>query len=625
MAEEAPGADFPVVEEVTTELFSTAVSEEKLEEARLKSHRRLFGSSNVFLHLVDRQCQQKPSSLQDIVQEKITKLYEHGLNSLSREEWEGAVITFSKAIALDPERGDLYVKRAEAFLHLCDFQSAVLNLQKALSITPGQAEVEALLAFTLYLQGQCLYEQGRYLDALESFTQGAELQPGNSHFVIRSISCLSALGRPEDCIRLVNKQLEEDRQNPDLYVLRARLYDHLNKATLCYQDVQRALALDPPHHEAHALLEKLASRAEEAKAKAINSAVQGALDDALSRICFAIENNPSLAEYYIFRGTVYKRLKNYSMAVDDFVLAMQLCNTQSEEGQRAYEDAEYQLILTYNDFAVHCYMKGFYEEGIQLLKKALKGEKNKKELYMNRGDCFFQLGNLDFALADYQQALELDTTDWSLRTRVAKIHDHHGLEAQQARQYHNAELHFTKAIDEQPLLPQPFLHRAQARRCLQKSVEAQQDAVISILLNPKSEEASTTAMSFFPGKNLGEIMSSQLAETARRLLEKSVGELPVGWKDIHSFHQHKGVEKSAETAGKKAGIAVCVTDQQLLVEMVQIRKKINTEIKTSLNRRGQLKSTAPRISRPPPPDEDPPDPEAPYHWRTFGLGLTQPE
>ena len=50
-----------------------------------------------------------------------------------------------------------------------------------------------------------------------------------------------------------------------------------------------------------------------------------------------------------------------------------------------YSDAQRQLLLTYNDFAVECFQKSFYDEAIILLNKAIKGEKNEKGLYVNRG------------------------------------------------------------------------------------------------------------------------------------------------------------------------------------------------------------------------------------------------
>ncbi|XP_063792699.1 tetratricopeptide repeat protein 16 isoform X2 [Pseudophryne corroboree] len=566
MAEVVAERHSPASEEGTGNVFPTAVSEEQLQEAREKFQKRIFGSSRVFLE-VDSNPHRR-STFEDIVQDKLTEHYERGLQCLSQGEWEKAVISFSKAINLCPEKIQLYVKRAEAFLQLCDFQSAALNLQKACSITHPLQEHTELLAFTYYLQGQSLFDQMCLLDALESFTRATEIQPQNRQYHMRSICCLAALGRYTDCIRLLNKQLEEEQGNPELYIVRARLYDSINKATLTYHDVQKALAMDPEHREALRIKEKLMTTAAEAKVKAVNYAVQGQLQEALRKISFALENNPSSAEYHIFRGTVYARLKDFSAAVDDFVQAMQLCSAESGDGRQGlqlYTEAEKQLLLTYNNFAVHCYMKGFYQEGVLLLNKALKGERNKKELYINRGDCLFQLGELAFALADYQQALELDEGDWGIRIRVAKLLDEMGLQAQQLRQYQQAERHFSEAILKHPLLPQLYLHRARLRRSLRNNMDAQEDAVISILLNPRSDEAVPTMMNFFAGISLDEIINSKLADSALCVLEKNLINIPVEWKEsIHSMRE----QVDGATIRTEIDIAICMSDQEL-TEMSQ--------------------------------------------------------
>ncbi|KAM8934270.1 tetratricopeptide repeat protein 16 [Pelodytes ibericus] len=622
MAEKETESDPQVVSEVTEEFFPTAVSEEQLQEAQNKSHRRIFGSSEVFLKLNGDQRLLNPSSFNDIVQAKVLEHYECGVKLMSQENWEKSVVSFSKAINLDPEKVDLYVKRAEAFLQLCDFQSALLNLQKACSIAGPRNEYTERLAFTYYLQGQSLFEQECYMEALECFTMASKLQPMNSQYHMPSISCLAALGQHQKCLLLVTKKLEQEERNPDLYVARARLYDHLQKSTLSYKDIQMALSLKPHHTEAQALKEKCIERAERAKVKAVHYAVLGKLQDALSKICIAIENNPSSADYHIFRGTVYKRLKDFSAAVDDFVMAMQLCNADIEEGSPRMEihsEAEKQLVLTYNDFAVHCYMKGFYQEGAQLLNKALKAERNKKELYVNRGDCFFQLGEISFALADYEQAFELDANDWCVRTRIAKLLDEMGLQANQIRQYQQAEHHFSEAIKKQPWLSQLYLHRARARRCLEKPLEAQEDAIISILLSPYSDEAESTVMNFFPGKTLEEMMNSRAAQTARWAMKKTTADLPVDLADVGY-----PLKKQGEAPTAKEGLAVCISEEQLIAEMVHSRRKINTEIQAALNRRGHLQPTTPRVNTRPRAKEEPPATNAPYHWKTFRLGLKPP-
>lgn len=63
-----------------------------------------------------------------------------------------SVLFFSRALHLDPKLVDFYVFRAEAFIQLCDFSSALQNLRRAYSYDPGNNKYLNRLAFVLYLQ-----------------------------------------------------------------------------------------------------------------------------------------------------------------------------------------------------------------------------------------------------------------------------------------------------------------------------------------------------------------------------------------------------------------------------------------------------------------------------------------
>ncbi|XP_030063811.1 tetratricopeptide repeat protein 16 [Microcaecilia unicolor] len=518
----------PKLNKVISGLFPTAVSEEKLQEAREKAQKRIFRTSVVF-HQTDGQktdgqkTGQEGKALPEIVQAQIDQQYNKGLNFLSQAEGGNAVIAFSKAIILDSEKVELYVKRAEAFLLLCDFQSAALNLRKACSFNTVKEEYIGLLTFILFLQGQCLYDQESYLDALDSFTRASELQPWNSAYHLRSIACLAALGRHGDCLRLVNMQLQKEKQNADLYVLRARLHDHYRQVNLCFQDVKAALALEPDHSGAQALRGKLMTQAGEAKVLAISRVLEGKLHEALHKISLAIESQPSEAQYYVIRGAIYRRLQHFTAAIDDYLMALEL-----SKDKETCTKAQTQLLLTYNDFAVNCYTKGFYKDGVLLLNKALKGQKQEPGLYINRGDCFFQLGEMTFALADYQQALELNPLDQIVWNRIGVVCNELGLQEQKKRKYQQAESYFSRAIEKQPYLPQYYWHRARVRRWLQDDKGAHEDAAIALLLNSDDKKVFPIATSFFPGKAMSEIANSEVGQAAKIILNKAVAspELP---------------------------------------------------------------------------------------------------
>nr|XP_060613664.1 tetratricopeptide repeat protein 16 [Anolis sagrei ordinatus] len=432
---------------------------------------------------------------------------QEGNQYFSQGEWERAITCFTKALNLDPKKGELYEQKAEAFLQLCDFQSAMMHLRKAYSMSSRKESITARLAFISQLQGQCLYEQSCYLEALVSFTRASELQPQNKIFRMRSIACLAAMKRFNDCLQMVNEEVAQEK-NPDLFVLRARLYEHFGKVTLCFHNLQDALALEPEHVEARVMLSNLKREAQRSRDQAVTKAVKGNLKAALLKINRAIDYNPAEANYFLFRGSILRRLKDFNAAIDDYLKAVSL---SKEDGEEVRAEAQKQVLLTYNDFAVHCYTKTCYREAILLLNKAIKGEKNEKGLYMNRGDCFLQLGELNFAMADYQQALELRPLDPLLRKRIAWLHNEMGLrEFQESippnkycsrpvlpfRRYLQAESYFSQAIENNPRQLKYYLHRAKSRMFLQEVMGAKEDLVTALLLDPAWAEVFPKQASF---------------------------------------------------------------------------------------------------------------------------------
>ena len=78
-------------------------------------------------------------------------------------------------------------------------------------------------------------------------------------------------------------------------------------------------------------------------------------------------------------------------------------------------------------------------------------------------DCFYRMNNLHFALPDYQQALELDQSDWSIWCRIAIVFCELGVECFGRGQYSEAEEHFSSAIQHNPKVSRFYFCRARAR------------------------------------------------------------------------------------------------------------------------------------------------------------------
>lgn len=78
-------------------------------------------------------------------------------------------------------------------------------------------------------------------------------------------------------------------------------------------------------------------------------------------------------------------------------------------------------------------------------------------------DCFFRLNELHFALSDYQQALEMDNSDWSVRCRLSIVYNEFGILEYYERHYLEAIDHLTTCIRYNPRIGAYYLSRARAR------------------------------------------------------------------------------------------------------------------------------------------------------------------
>lgn len=95
--------------------------------------------------------------------------------------------------------------------------------------------------------------------------------------------------------------------------------------------------------------------------------------------------NPLKADYNLQRGILHKRMKNFNSAIDDFLIGLEKINNDQTQDPILFANFQRHILLTYNDFAIVCFEKKFYDDAITLLNKAIKIDKTEKGFYINRG------------------------------------------------------------------------------------------------------------------------------------------------------------------------------------------------------------------------------------------------
>jgi tetratricopeptide (TPR) repeat protein len=204
---------------------------------------------------------------------------------------------------------------------------------------------------------------------------------------------------------------------------------------MCYFDLKNALKLDPNNEEGSLLLEQLKSTGEDLRNSGLVLSLNNRVQDAINKMTGAITFNPEKSDYHLQRGILYKRMRDFNSAIDDFLLGLEKMQHDESKDPILFNNFQRQILLTYNDFAIQCYEKKFYDDAITLLNKAIKIEKGEKGFYVNRGDCFFKKDDRKFALLDYEQANEIDPDDEDIKNRIAKVYYEFGVESYNEKEY----------------------------------------------------------------------------------------------------------------------------------------------------------------------------------------------
>ncbi|XP_043968082.1 tetratricopeptide repeat protein 16-like [Gambusia affinis] len=510
-------------------VFSTAVSEEMLERTKRRS--TVVDFSDWLVAVRDQRFLKPKLDPDKIIRSKAAEHFRKGKKAMERFEYEEALFWFSKAIYLQPQQTELYVNQGEAYIQLCDFQSAADSYNKANFLDPEAFNTR--LSFIYNMQAHCVFDRGLFMEALDLFGKAAELKPeAAGAFRMKSLACLTAAGRHDDCLNGLNQVISEG-PSAELYVFRAKVYKAKNQTVSCLRDIRSALQLDPECQAARALQQHLMEASEENRQQAVLRLLSGQLQEALCLINAALESNPDNGQLYLFRGTLYRRLKEFISAIEDLVQAAELCEPKEEERKESssvlkesssvLKEVQLQLALTYNDFAVQCFSRGLYDEALLLLNKAIKEDKNLGGLYLNRGDCFFKQADWCYALLDYQQAEEmLSPNEPALRLRLAVIHSTLGSFCFQDWYFQDAADMFSMAIMYNPTASLYYEYRSKALRRIQNLRGAREDLIRLLILDPDNEEIPPMMMNLFPGSTVSEVLSSTKGQSLRDELRETI-------------------------------------------------------------------------------------------------------
>ena len=460
--------------------------------------------------------------------EKAKNLEQEGRDALGRGDAPSAVRLFGAALYLQPSNDTLFGARAEAHLACCDFQSAVLNLRRALKLSREEAEAAeaqqqqqqqqqqpageaaaaaaaafrraashaARLARVLDLRAVSLLEDGAHEEAEPLLTEAISLDSSLRELYLHRALANTALEKYEDALRDLSKCVAMDDADADVHFLRAKLSLLVGDLPAARRAADRALALEPGHPEALELQGTMGECAAVYKDEATKLLLLGSPSDAISNLTHAMALQPEDPELQVRRGAARRQSGLLYEAVRDFEAAIKKAGGKHAHGQRL-------LMLTFNDLGVKLATARRYPDALGWFDRAIGSDDSMGPLYLNRGDCHRSLGSIAEALSDFERAAELFAGDakaqWQIQSRIALVHNERGTQLFNHAAVRHAAVEFSRAIECNPRVAHFYVNRAMSTMQLGRYELARDDLLTALRLSPNNERAQRLIAQLSPG------------------------------------------------------------------------------------------------------------------------------
>jgi len=206
-------------------------------------------------------------------------------------------------------------------------------------------------------------------------------------------------------------------------------------------------------------------------------------DKAIADFTKIIELDPNDADAYYLRGMVYNEKKDYQLAEADLKAAVRInpnfidvyiVLSRLYEGQENYDQviAILTTALGINEEIYHRYQFQYKspllkreEDHVQLdtrLSLLVNKSYSRSAIYNNRGHAYFNINDMERAIADYAEALRLEPNDATARGNLSGVYFYRGNEYLNTGNYDLAIAEYTKAIQVKPDFAPAYNNRGNA-------------------------------------------------------------------------------------------------------------------------------------------------------------------
>lgn len=431
-----------------------------------------------------------------------------GEAALASEDYEVAYDAFQQAYKMSPYSPGTITGRARALVGLEEFDQAEKDFNDAL--TMNAEFVPALVGL-----GEMQLEQGATDLALANFQQALEQNRRNLSAIFGLGKASILLGNADQGMRALTRYLdrkdevEDEKKLSEAYRLRAQGSGMLLKYPEALQDIQESLTLNAEDYETYATLATILFRQEDymRAVQAMGLAIAHYVPDEKQPLPY-IQGYLQHATILVELGKVAEdpQLKQaaYEGAVAD-------CN------QLLAELGDSPLFGPYRAAALHSRgvafrLLGNLDQAIKDFSQAIELNPDSGESYFRRGICFHYIGEDRLAIQDFQRTATINIEDPRARLwegfanvtlgdlyeavrafgqaitesdRYSPAYINRGLVYMQLGEYDKAVKDFNEAIDIDPTVPENFFKRGLAYAKMDDYEQAVDSFASAIALNSK--------------------------------------------------------------------------------------------------------------------------------------------
>ncbi|MDX1909523.1 MAG: tetratricopeptide repeat protein [Bacteroidia bacterium] len=397
--------------------------------------------------LADKEEQQKTENSLQLVQE--------GDDAFARQDYEAALVAYQEAqqIKYTPE----------TFRKIADIRKEMA--------AQAQRQQKVQLQYADWTQkGRYAWRVKEYETAVQAYKNALKIKPqaDSVQQYIRDLERTTIemarlmlkyqQGDYNGAIKDLTKAIKDNPAQADLYLLRGRCYEQLDKPKQALEEYNEALKRYPDFPEAYRL-----------RAALYEKTGQIPLADADYAMAISIWDQDPLL--YLTRARLRYAQKNLSDAIADLGMAISLDSTRAEW---YLERAEWQEAAGQPDKALDDYSR------------AISLSSGKPGAWYKRGMYHIRANHIQQAARDFLRAKEagLDPGLWQKVEELAQQYYNEGTQQVVAQQYRAALTPFTHAVTLRPDFAEAYFARAGAHEQLQSYGAALDDYHEAVTANP---------------------------------------------------------------------------------------------------------------------------------------------